>query len=85
MVPYLTLIIGKALALTDFFLEQWVDVTMYTQGSPNGCWSFDIVNASVNACGQEFLTNVTDVVEGVVALIPSVLGGLFAFGEPAAV
>jgi hypothetical protein len=80
---YLSVIIAKALALTDFFLEQWVDVTIYTQASPNGCWEFDILNASVNPCGQEFLSNLTDVVEGVVALLPSILGGLFSFGSPA--
>ena len=85
MTPYITLIIAKALALTDYFLEQWVDVQIVTNASPNLCWQFDVVNASVNPCGQEFLTNLTDVVEGLVALVPSLLGGLFAFGEPAAV
>ena len=80
---YLSYIIAKALALVDFFLEQWVDVTLYSAGSGNTCWQFDIVNASVNGCGQEFLVNLTDVVEGVVALIPGLLGGLFAFGTPA--
>ena len=82
---YLSYIIAKVLALTDFFLEQWVDVTLYTAGSPNDCWEFQIVNASVNPCGQEFMANLTDVIEGVIALVPGLLGGLFAFGEPAAV
>jgi hypothetical protein len=85
MTPFITLIIAKALALTDYFLEQWVDVAMVTNASPNACWSFEVVNATVNPCGQEFLSNLTDVVEGVVALVPSLLGGLFAFGTPAAV
>ena len=85
MTPFISLIIAKVLALTDYFLEQWVDVAMVTNASPNACWSFEVVNATVNPCGQEFLTNVTDVVEGVVALIPSILGGLFAFGTPATV
>jgi hypothetical protein len=79
------LIIAKVLALTDYFLEQWVDVEAYTSASPNTCWSFDIVNATVNPCGQEFLSDLTQVVTGVTALIPSLLGGLFAFGTPAAV
>jgi len=82
---YLSYIIAKVLALTAFFLEQWVYVTLYTAGSPNDCWEFTIVNASVNPCGQEFLVNRTDVLEGIIALIPALLGGLFAFGEPAAV
>ena len=85
MTPFISLIIAKVLALTDYFLEQWVDVAMITNASPNACYSFQVVNATVNVCGQEFLTNVTDVVEGVTALIPSILGGLFAFGTPAAV
>ena len=85
MTPFITLIIAKALALTDYFLEQWVDVAMVTNASPNACWSFEVVNATVNPCGQEFLSNLTDVVEGVVALVPSLLGGLFSFGTPAAV
>jgi len=80
---YLSYIIAKVLALTDFFLEQWVDVTLYTAGSPNDCWEFTIVNASVNPCGQEFLVNLTDVLEGIIALIPGLLGGLFSFGTPA--
>jgi hypothetical protein len=81
--PYLSYIIAKVLALTDFFLEQWVDVTLITS-SGNGCWSFQTVNASVNTCGAAFLINVTDVVEGVVALVPYLLGGLFASGTPSA-
>ena len=85
MTPFISLIIAKVLALTDYFLEQWVDVAMVTNASPNLCYSFEVVNATVNPCGQEFLSNLTDVVEGVVALVPSLLGGLFAFGTPAAV
>jgi len=83
--PYISLIIAKALALVDFFLEQWVDYTVVTTGAiSNGCWNFDVINASVNTCGAAFLINLTDVVEGVVALIPSVLSGLFSFGTPSA-
>jgi len=84
-VPFISLIIAKSLALVDYFLEQWVDVTVVTNASPNACWSFTVVNASVNACGQEFLSNLLDVIEGLVALVPYLLGGLFSFGEPAAV
>jgi hypothetical protein len=87
--PYISAIIARALALVDFFLAQWVDVTWVSSdvigASPNGCFEFDVANASVNECGQEFLANLTEVVEGVVALLPQVLGGLFAIGEPAAV
>jgi hypothetical protein len=82
---FISTIIARVLAITDYFLAQWVDVTVYTNASPNGCWEFDVQNATINACGQEFISNLTDVVEGVVALIPGILGGLFAFGDPAAV
>jgi hypothetical protein len=83
--PFITTIIARVLAITDYFLNQWVTVSTYSQASPNGCWSFDVQNATLNACGQEFLSNLTDVVEGVVALVPDLLGGLFAFGTPATV
>jgi hypothetical protein len=82
--PYISFIIAKALALTDFFLEQWVDVGVGLSVSPNGCYAIPTVQANVNACGQEFLTNVTDIVEGLVALVPSLLAGLFSSGAPAA-
>lgn len=84
-VPFLTTIIAKGLALVDFFLSQWVDVSVVSSASPNSCWEFSVVNASVNPCGQEFLSNLTDVLEGTVALVPSLLGGLFASGSPTAV
>jgi hypothetical protein len=82
---FITTIIARVLAIVDYFLAQWVDVATVTNASPNGCWSFDVQNATLNACGQEFLSNLTDVVEGVVALLPGILGGLFAFGTPEAV
>ena len=83
--PYISFIIAKVLALTDFFLEQWVDVSTGVSLSPNLCYAMPTISANVNACGQEFLTNVTDIVEGVVALVPSILAGLFASGSPTAV
>lgn len=83
--PYISVIIAKVLALTDFFLEQWVDVGFGASLSPNYCYAMPTIEANVNACGQEFLTNVTDIVEGLVALVPSILAGLFATGAPAAV
>lgn len=85
VVPFVTTIIAKILALVDFFLSQWVDVSVSASVSPNHCWEYSAVNASVNPCGQEFLSNLTDVLEGTVALVPSLLGGLFAFGSPTAV
>lgn len=78
-IPFITTIIAKVLALTDFFLSQWVDVSVSSSASPNNCWGFDVVNASVNPCGQEFISNFMDVLEGAVALVPSLLGGLFAY------
>ncbi|MBN2098342.1 MAG: hypothetical protein JW753_01970 [Dehalococcoidia bacterium] len=85
MTPFISTIIARVLAITDYFLAQWVDVAAVSNASPNGCWEFDVQNATLNACGQEFIANLTDVVEGVIALVPSLLGGLFAFGTPEAV
>ena len=52
--PLVTTVIARLLAFQDWYLGQFVDVTLYSAGSPNDCWSFDSVNATVNACGQEF-------------------------------
>ena len=83
--PYISFIIAKVLALTDFFLEQWVDVSTGVSLSANLCYAMPTISANVNPCGQEFLTNVTDIVEGLTALVPSLLAGLFASGAPSAV
>ena len=78
--PLVTTIIARLIALQDWYLGQFVDVTLVTSASPNNCWSFDIVNASVNACGQEFIRNQVveewaDLLQAMTILIPS----LFAF------
>ena len=79
-------LIARLLAIVDFVLAQWVDVgTPVTNASPNGCYSFDVQNVTLNACGVEFLTNLTDIIEGVVGLVPSLLGSLFAVGTVEAV
>ena len=51
--PLVTTIIARLLALLDWYLGQFVDVQVVASASPNNCWSFDIVNATVNPCGQE--------------------------------
>jgi len=76
--PFLSTIIARILALHDWYLGQFVDVTLYSAGSPNNCWSFDIVNATVNACGQEFIRNQVveewaDLLQAMTILIPSLL------------
>ena len=53
--PLVSTIIARLLAIQDWFLAQWVDVSAYSQASPNECWRFDVQNATLNACGQEFL------------------------------
>ena len=57
--PFVTTIIARLLALQDWYLGQFVDVDMVASVSPNDCWSFDIVNATVNACGQALSGNTT--------------------------
>ncbi len=84
--PFISTIIARLLAIQDWYLGQFVDVTLVTSASPNGCWAFDIVNASVNACGQESILG--DVVEGWVDLLQAttiLIPSLFAFGSPASV
>ena len=84
--PFISVIIAKLLALHDWFLGQFVDVGLVASASPNGCWAFDTVNASVNACGQESILG--DVVEGWVDLLQAttiLIPSLFAFGSPASV
>jgi len=77
--PFVSTIIAKLLALQDWYLGQFVDVALVTIASPNGCWSFDIVNASVNPCGQalggnatggwnSFLTDVVDLIPNIVSV-----------------
>jgi hypothetical protein len=85
--PYLSTILARVLAITDYFLAQWVDVTTVDAGlaSPNTCFEFIVQNATLNPCGQEIMSNLVEIVEGVVAMVPSLLGGLFAIGEPASV
>jgi uncharacterized membrane protein YccF (DUF307 family) len=78
--PFISIIIAKLLALQDWFLGQFVDVELVASVSPNACWSFDIVNAAVNPCGQEFIRNQVveewaDLLQATTILIPS----LFAF------
>jgi len=78
--PLLSIVIAKLLALQDFYLSQFVDVQLVSTALGNSCWSFDIVNASVNQCGQAFLLNQVfeewaDLLAAMTILIPS----LFAF------
>jgi hypothetical protein len=75
--PYLSSILARVLAFGDFLLSKWVDVGFYPSTTSN-CWTFYVAEANVNTCGQEFINNLVEIVEGVVGLVPSVLGGLFA-------
>jgi hypothetical protein len=71
-------IIAAALALVDEFLAQWVTVTSTVVAT--SCYTGTMYTANVNACGVSFLSGVTDILEGLVALIPSILGSLFVAG-----
>jgi hypothetical protein len=71
-------VIARVLALVDWFLAQFVTLTAVPAASPNNCWTFNIYATNVTACGAEFMTNLTDLVEGLVALIPALLGALFS-------
>jgi hypothetical protein len=76
--PLLTTIIARVLAISDYLLAQWVDVAPVTNVSPNGCWQFEVQNATLNACGQErILANIVegwaDLLAETTILIPSLL------------
>jgi hypothetical protein len=81
--PFVSTVIARLLALQDSFLAQWVDASAYGMASPNECWGYQVQNASVNPCGQGFVSQVTDIIEFLIPLVsplvPSVLGGLFSF------
>ena len=86
MTPIISTVIARGLAVVDYLLAQWVDLEApVTNASPNGCWDFDVQNVTLNACGVEFIDNLTDVIEGVVALVPTLLGALFSVGQVEAV
>jgi hypothetical protein len=86
--PFVTTIIARLLAIEDWYLSQFVDVELVATGSPNACWSFDIVNATLNPCGQEFsgafTSNATGAwgttVMGTINLMPSLLSVLIFAG-----
>jgi len=78
--PLVATITARLLALQDWYLGQWVDASAYTLASPNNCWQFDVLNAIVNPCGQEFLhaeffDEWIDLLAEIGILVPS----LFAF------
>lgn len=78
--PFVTTIIARLLALEDWYLAQFVDVSTVSRASPNGCWSFDVQNATLNACGQALLGNATGgwdtIMNSVVALVPNLVAAL---------
>lgn len=71
-------IIAAALALVDEFLAQWVTVSGSAVNT--SCYSAVMYTANVNACGTAFIVGITDILEGLVAIIPSVLAALFVLG-----
>lgn len=79
--PLVTTIIARVLAISDYYLAQWVDVTPVANASPNGCWSFDVQNATLNACGQENIGGnvpwgMINAWQSVMDILPSVIGTL---------
>lgn len=89
--PLVSTIIARLLAIQDWYLGQFVDVTAAANASPNGCWSFEIVNAIVNPCGQELAGNATGqgwgAITSIVNITPTLLSvfiwaGPFANWQP---
>jgi hypothetical protein len=77
---YLTNIIAKALAFVDGLLAQWVDTGAAFNYNNNNCYNFDLINVELNTCGKNLVTDLAVVVNGIVALVPTILAGLFAIG-----
>jgi len=83
--PPITTIIARGLAIVDYLLAQWVDVgTPVANASPNNCWSFDVQNVTLNACGQEYLSAhiLEEWIELWAAETGIIMGGLFAILSP---
>ena len=55
---FFTSIIARLLGIQDAYLAQFVDVSAVTVASPNGCRPTEVINASVNPCGQDVLGSV---------------------------
>jgi hypothetical protein len=72
--PFISTIIARSLALHDWYLSQWVDVSVINTST--SCYMAYQINASVNACGQTYLTFITDIREGFMALVPALMAGL---------
>ena len=75
--PLVATILAKLLAIQDWYLGRFVDVGLVANASPNSCWSLDIVNASVNPCGQEALGSVpgmgwTSLMDAIVNIVPTI-------------
>jgi len=68
--------IARTLALHDWYLSQWVDVSV--TNTSTSCYVAYQIDANVNACGQTYLSLLADIREGVTALVPALLSGLFA-------
>ncbi len=75
--PFIATIIARSLALHDWYLAQFVDVSV--TNTSTSCYVAYQIDANVNACGQTYLTLLMDIREALMALMPALLSGLFAY------
>jgi hypothetical protein len=71
-------IIAQGLAIVSALLDKWVDASA-TVAVTSNCYDFTIYNVTMTDCGTEFVDDLAELIAGIVALTPDLLGGLFAF------
>lgn len=79
MIPVLADIAAQITYLLDKVLSKFVDVDILTGYGTTNCFSADLVNASLNQCGEEFANALTNVIASVMMLLPKLLAGIGVF------
>jgi hypothetical protein len=74
----LTGLIAKGFVLIDYLLDFWTDEGAVVSIS-NSCFSFDILNVTVSDCGQSYF--MAELIEDAfeLAMLPTILAGVFAY------
>jgi hypothetical protein len=70
-------VLARGILLINWVLDEWTDLGTVTNTTESSCWTLYEISGNVNACGEEFLGNVVDLIEGLTALAPALLAGLF--------
>lgn len=71
-------IIAKGLAIVDALLDFWVDTTGTTTVA-GVCGNVQVQVVDLNTCGLELVGALGPIISIVLAALPDLLGGLFAY------